>query len=128
MFVLVLGFTFHTNASQPLSISGCDCKSGCSSSWLRSNSNPWCYVDSACNVAGWDSCRDTQTLYRSAVNEKAEAEQQRLEEKLKREDAEKNGEALKGQLAQTNARLEEAQSKATSLKQQLVEEFAKEAK
>jgi hypothetical protein len=121
---LALILSIWEGKSQPLSNSGCACKSGCDKSWLRSNI-PWCYVDKGCKSTGWDACHDTQKLYNMAVKGKEEAEQQRLQERMKREDAEKNGVELRVQLEETKAHLTDSEFMVASLKHKMAEEAVK---
>jgi len=73
-------------------------------------------VDATCKTAGWDSCPDAQTLFES----KKQAEQDRLDEKLKREEAERHEADVETQLGGVKAQLSDARSEAASLKKQLL--------
>jgi len=136
ILVLVLGLSIHVSEAKPLSLavdgneakplslavkplssSGCACTSGCDKSWLKkalASSIEWCYVDTKCKAAGWDSCHDTQTLYRSAVTKKQLAEQ--------------HGAVLEAELQEVKAQLHDSELKAYTFKTQLAAELVKEAK
>lgn len=131
-FFLLIGLSVHLNEARPLSDSGCACKSGCDKS-LRSSAE-WCYVETLCKAGGWDSCGDTQRLYKTAVKEKQHAEQQTYEEDVKLKDAERNGAESKEQLATTKAHLQDVELKehdvelkAASLEKKLAESLEKAA-
>lgn len=114
MFVFVLGMSLYAAIAHPMANSGCACTSGCDKSWLRPRA-AWCYVDSKCNVDGWESCHEATEAYTSVVNLRAHADEQRLQEQLKRQHAEIQGAMLKDKLAKTKKELEEAAAEAGKL-------------
>jgi len=132
-FILALGLGIRTAecGAGPLSSSGCACKSGCDVSWLSQHGGSgkekeWCYVDTQCQTRGWDSCHDTVMLYNSALDDKKKAEIDTYEEKNKRIDAEKKGQAVVAQLRKTKLQLQDSDNEVTSLEKQLKETEAKE--
>lgn len=117
ILLVLLSVNFGIGESQSLSIGGCACTSRCDKSW--SSNGPWCYVDAKCQSAGWDSCQDVQSLYASAIKEKAHEEQEL-------QDAVKDGAALEKRLDATKMRLKDAESTVASLKLKLADAAAKE--